>query len=45
VLRDVYAALKNSLVLALSASLIAFGLGIALGLVAAFRRDASGTSS
>ena len=38
VLRDVYAALKNSLVLALSASLIAFGLGIALGLVAAFRQ-------
>src|SRR5262245_33241534 len=38
VLRDVYEALKNSLVLALSASLVAFGLGIALGLFAAFRQ-------
>jgi peptide/nickel transport system permease protein len=38
VLRDVYEALKNSLVLALSASLLAFGLGIALGLLAAFRQ-------
>ncbi len=38
VLQDVYDALKNSLVLALSASLLAFGLGIALGLLAAFRQ-------
>ena len=38
VLHDVYDALKNSLVLALSASLLAFGLGIALGLLAAFRQ-------
>src|SRR5215468_5760000 len=38
VLRDVYAALKNSLVLALSASVLAFGFGIALGLLAAFRQ-------
>jgi peptide/nickel transport system permease protein len=38
VLTDVRAALKNSLVLALSASLLAFGLGIALGLLAAFRQ-------
>ena len=36
VLQDVYAALKNSLVLALSASLLSFGIGIALGLLAAF---------
>lgn len=36
VLQDVYDALKKSLVLALSASLLAFGLGIALGLLAAF---------
>ena len=38
VLADVRDALKNSLVLALSASLLAFGLGIALGLLAAFRQ-------
>jgi peptide/nickel transport system permease protein len=38
VLQDVYAALKNSLVLALSASLLSFGIGIALGLFAAFRQ-------
>src|SRR5262249_53501792 len=38
VLRDVYAALKNSLVLALAASVLAFGFGIALGLLAAFRQ-------
>jgi len=38
VLQDVYAALKNSLVLAVSASLLSFGMGIALGLFAAFRR-------
>jgi peptide/nickel transport system permease protein len=38
VLHEVYDALKNSLVLALSASLLAFGLGIALGLLAAFRQ-------
>ncbi len=36
VLTDVRAALNNSLVLALSASLLAFGLGIGLGLLAAF---------
>ena len=36
VLQDVVAALKNSLVLAVSASLLSFGLGIALGLLAAF---------
>jgi peptide/nickel transport system permease protein len=36
VLQDVSAALKNSLVLALSASLLSFGIGIALGLFAAF---------
>src|SRR4030095_5747298 len=35
VLQDVYAALKNSLVLAVSASLLSFGIGIALGLFAA----------
>src|SRR5262245_12398180 len=34
VLGDVSAALKNSLVLALSASLVSFGIGIALGLFA-----------
>ncbi len=38
VLQDVYDALKKSLVLALSASLLAFGVGIALGLLAAFRQ-------
>jgi peptide/nickel transport system permease protein len=38
VLQDVYDALKNSLALALSASLLAFGTGIALGLFAAFRQ-------
>jgi peptide/nickel transport system permease protein len=38
VLADVWDALKNSLVLALSASLLAFGLGITLGLLAAFRQ-------
>jgi peptide/nickel transport system permease protein len=38
VLQDVYAALKNSLVLAVSASLLSFGIGIALGLFAAFRQ-------
>jgi peptide/nickel transport system permease protein len=38
VLQDVYDALKNSLVLALSASVLAFGFGIALGLLAAFRQ-------
>src|SRR5262245_54298722 len=38
VLQDVFAALKNSLVLALSASLLSFTVGIALGLFAAFQR-------
>jgi peptide/nickel transport system permease protein len=38
VLQDVYDALKKSLVLALSASLLAFGIGIALGLFAAFQQ-------
>jgi peptide/nickel transport system permease protein len=38
VIEDVRDALQNSLILALSSSLIAFGLGIALGLVAAFRQ-------
>ena len=38
VLQDVYAALENSLVLALSASLLSFGIGIALGLFAAFQQ-------
>src|SRR5437762_1526869 len=38
VLQDVYDALKNSLVLALSASLLSFGIGIGLGLLAAFRQ-------
>jgi peptide/nickel transport system permease protein len=38
VLQDVYEALKKSLVLALSASLLAFGIGIALGLFAAFQQ-------
>src|SRR6266478_5926349 len=36
VLQDVQDAFKNSLVLALSASLLSFGIGIALGLFAAF---------
>ena len=38
VILDVRDALANSLVLALSSSLLAFGLGIALGLLAAFRQ-------
>jgi peptide/nickel transport system permease protein len=38
VLQDVQDAFKNSLVLALSASLLAFGIGIAIGLFAAFRQ-------
>ena len=36
VIEDVRDSLKNSLVLALSSSLVSFGLGIALGLLAAF---------
>ena len=38
VILDVRDALANSLVLALSSSLLAFGLGVALGLLAAFRQ-------
>ncbi|HUM14202.1 MAG TPA: ABC transporter permease [Candidatus Nitrosotalea sp.] len=38
VILDVRDALANSLVLALSSSVLAFGLGIALGLLAAFRQ-------
>jgi peptide/nickel transport system permease protein len=38
VILDVRDALANSLVLALASSLVAFGLGVALGLVAAFRQ-------
>jgi len=38
VIADVRDALTNSLILAVSSSLLAFGLGIALGLVAAFRQ-------
>src|SRR5499425_2146885 len=38
VILDVRDALANSLVLAVSSSLVAFGLGIALGLLAAFRQ-------
>src|SRR5919106_3903751 len=38
VILDVRDALANNLVLAVSSSLLAFGLGIALGLVAAFRQ-------
>jgi peptide/nickel transport system permease protein len=38
VIEDVRDSLKNTLILALSSSLLAFGLGIALGLVAAFKQ-------
>src|SRR5947199_8202422 len=38
VILDVRDALANSLVLALSSSLLAFALGVALGLLAAFRQ-------
>ena len=38
VIHDVRDAFRNSLVLALSSSLLAFGLGIGLGLLAAFRQ-------
>src|ERR1700704_1440376 len=38
VILDVRDALANSLVLALSSSLLAFGFGVALGLLAAFRQ-------